>query len=98
MLDAIELYLFPNFVPWLGTGQPYAYRFRPNGHDPDTSLMDLYVMLPVEPGTTPPPAPETRYLDVDQSWTQDPELLSIGSVLDVIRVRPVVIPGRRLLN
>jgi phenylpropionate dioxygenase-like ring-hydroxylating dioxygenase large terminal subunit len=82
VLDAIQLFLFPNFVPWLGIGQPYAYRFRPYGHDPDRSIMDVYVLQPNEPGTPLPPAPPTHVLGEDDPWSSTPGVATIGTVLD----------------
>lgn len=82
MLDAIELFLFPNFVPWLGVGQPYVYRFRPNGHDPDTSIMDVYTMRPIRPGSAPERAPETIHIGIDAGWAETPGVGTIGAVLD----------------
>ena len=81
MVDAIELLLFPNFVPWLGTGQPYVYRFRPNGHDPQTSIMDVYVLQPADAGSRPP-APATIRLGLDEPWSSAPGVATIGAVLD----------------
>lgn len=82
VLDAIQLYLFPNFVPWLGVGQPYVYRFRPDGHDPDRCIMDVYVLQPNEPGTPLPPAPPTHRLGIDEPWSATPGVATIGTVLD----------------
>lgn len=82
MLDAIQLFLFPNFVPWLGTGQPYVYRFRPYGDDPDMCVMDVYVLQPNEPGAPLAPAPPTHHLGVDEPWSSTPGVATIGAVLD----------------
>jgi phenylpropionate dioxygenase-like ring-hydroxylating dioxygenase large terminal subunit len=82
MLDAIQLFLFPNFVPWLGTGQPYAYRFRPFGHDPDRAVMDVYVLAPTPPGAPLPPAPPTHVVAEHEVWASSPGVATIGTVLD----------------
>jgi phenylpropionate dioxygenase-like ring-hydroxylating dioxygenase large terminal subunit len=41
MLDALLYNLFPNLSFWAGHGTKLTYRWRPNGLDPDTSIMDI---------------------------------------------------------
>jgi hypothetical protein len=72
LLDAIEYYLFPNFVPW-GAYARINYRFRPFGNDPDSCLMDVMLLAPCAPGRRPAPAP-AHELGFDDSWTEAPEL------------------------
>lgn len=72
LLDAIEYYLFPNFVPW-GAYARINYRFRPLGNDPDSCLMDVMLLAPCAPGRRPAPAP-AHELGFDDSWTEAPEL------------------------
>jgi phenylpropionate dioxygenase-like ring-hydroxylating dioxygenase large terminal subunit len=82
MLDGIEYFLFPNFMPWGGYLTPFAYRFRPEGHDPDSCVIDIMVLHPLpEDGGRPPPA-KTRYLGPDESWTDAPELGVFGRVFN----------------
>jgi phenylpropionate dioxygenase-like ring-hydroxylating dioxygenase large terminal subunit len=81
-LDAIEYFVFPNFVPWAGYTTPLVYRFRPNGHDHTSSLMDVMLLEPVPvSGDRPAPAP-TRHLADGQSWADAPELGYMGRILN----------------
>ena len=50
LLDGIEYFLFPNFMPWAGFLTSFAYRFRPDGHDPDSCVIDIMVLEPIPDG------------------------------------------------
>jgi phenylpropionate dioxygenase-like ring-hydroxylating dioxygenase large terminal subunit len=81
-LDAIEYFVFPNFMPWAGYTTPLTYRFRPNGTDHRSSVMDVMLLEPLPAGgTRPAPAP-TRHLTADQSWADAPELGYLGRILN----------------
>ena len=60
LLDGIEYFLFPNFMPWAGFLTSFAYRFRPDGHDPDSCVIDIMVLEPIPDGADRPPAAATR--------------------------------------
>lgn len=83
-LDGIEYFLFPNFMPWAGAGvlTPFAYRFRPNGHDPESCVIDIMMLEPVPEGGDRPPAAATRYLGPDETWSDVPELGAFGRVFN----------------
>ncbi len=81
-LDAIEYFLFPNFVPWAGYTTPLVYRFRPDGDDHRSSLMDVMLLDPAPAGRPRPPAAPTRFLDDGASWADAPELGYLGRILD----------------
>ncbi|CAO5165324.1 Rieske (2Fe-2S) domain protein [Frankia sp. AiPs1] len=82
LLDGIEYLLFPNFMPWAGLLTSFAYRFRPNGNDPESCVIDIMVLEPLpEDGVRPPAAP-TRVLRDDESWTSVPELGVFGRVFN----------------
>ncbi|MBD2775211.1 aromatic ring-hydroxylating oxygenase subunit alpha [Iningainema tapete] len=81
MLDAIEYFIFPNFMPWAGVGAPLQYRFRPNGNDPDSCIMDVLLLLPYPPGMRPTPA-KIHWLTPEESWTNAPELGGLGPIFD----------------
>jgi phenylpropionate dioxygenase-like ring-hydroxylating dioxygenase large terminal subunit len=58
MVDALLYNLFPNISFWAGFGPKLFYRWRPDGRDPDSSLMDIYFLKRVPKGRArPPPAP-----------------------------------------
>jgi len=81
-LDAIEYFVFPNFVPWAGYTTPLVYRFRPHGDDHSAAEMDVMLLEPV-PVTGPrPPAAPTRHLEAGQRWADAPELGYLGRILD----------------
>jgi phenylpropionate dioxygenase-like ring-hydroxylating dioxygenase large terminal subunit len=77
-IDAIEYYVFPNFLPWASLGVPIVYRFRPNGMDPDTCIMDVMLLSPLPDGLPerPPPAP-VFWLESDD-WREAPGLGLLG--------------------
>src|SRR3546814_9733055 len=81
-LDGVEYFLFPNFMPWAGYLTPFAYRFRPDRHDPDSCVMDIMVLEPLPAGEPRPPAAQTRPLGPDESWSDAPELGVVGRVVN----------------
>lgn len=81
MLDAIQYFIFPNFMPWVGVGAPLQYRFRPNGNDPNSCIIEVLLLLPCPPQNRPPAA-KTHWLTADESWTNAPELGGLGEVFD----------------
>jgi phenylpropionate dioxygenase-like ring-hydroxylating dioxygenase large terminal subunit len=82
LLDGIEYFLFPNFMPWAGFLTSFVYRFRPDGHDPDSCVIDIMVLEPIPEGGACPPAPATRYLSSDESWADATELGVFGRVFN----------------
>jgi phenylpropionate dioxygenase-like ring-hydroxylating dioxygenase large terminal subunit len=74
ILDAIQYHVFPNFSPWSGVGQPVQYVWRPNGNDPETSVMDVMFLQPLGEGQERPPAAEVHELAPDEPWTNAREL------------------------
>jgi nitrite reductase/ring-hydroxylating ferredoxin subunit len=82
LLDGIEYFLFPNFMPWAGFLTSFAYRFRPDGHNPDSCIIDIMVLEPVPADGPRPPAPPTRYIGPDESWSDAPELGVFGRVFN----------------
>ena len=81
-LDLIEYMLFPNMVPWGGQALPITYRFRPNGDDPESSIMEIMFLFSKSPdGSHRAPATMTM-LGPDQKWADAPELGSAAMVAD----------------
>lgn len=66
MLDSFDYTLFPNFHPW-GAFNRIVYRFRPNGNDHRSSIMEVMLMAPFQ-GVRPKSAP-VRWLEEDEPWT-----------------------------
>ena len=81
-LDAIEYFVFPNFVPWAGYTTPLVYRFRPHGDDHAATVMDVMLLEPVPVSGPRPLAVPTRHLDPGQRWADAPELGYLGRILD----------------
>ncbi len=79
MIDNFDYTIFPNFHPW-GSYNRIVYRFRPNGDDHRTSLMEVFLLSPFT-GERPPPAP-LHLLGPDESFTDAPEIGMLGKVFN----------------
>ncbi len=77
--DSFYYTLFPNFHPW-GAYNRITYRFRPNGNDPNSCLMEVLYLAPFR-GKRPPPARVHR-LGEDEDWTRAPELGFLAKVFN----------------
>ena len=77
MVDALDYTLFPNFHPW-GAFNRITYRFRPNGSDHRSAIMECMMLAPFQ-GERPPPAP-IRWLAPDEPWSS--ALGFLGRVFD----------------
>ena len=74
MIDSLLYNVFPHMSFWAGYASNLTYRWRPNGLDPDSAIMDVIVMRPVpKNGPRPKPAP-VHELGLDDPWTDAPEL------------------------
>jgi phenylpropionate dioxygenase-like ring-hydroxylating dioxygenase large terminal subunit len=78
-LDNIYYTVFPNFHPW-GAFNRIVYRFRPNGDDHTSAVMDVWFLSPFS-GERPLPA-GTTHLGPDQPWTDAPELGLLAKVFE----------------
>jgi phenylpropionate dioxygenase-like ring-hydroxylating dioxygenase large terminal subunit len=72
LVDSFYYTVFPNFHPW-GAFNRIVYRFRPDGDDPDNSIMEVMFLAPYREGEKPPPA-AIHWLGPDDDWTLAPEL------------------------
>jgi phenylpropionate dioxygenase-like ring-hydroxylating dioxygenase large terminal subunit len=79
MMDNIDYTVFPNFHPW-GAFNRICYRFRPNGDDHRSSIMEVLFLSPYD-GEKPPPAP-IHFLEEHESFTDAPELSTLGKVFN----------------
>ncbi|WP_200834283.1 aromatic ring-hydroxylating oxygenase subunit alpha [Amycolatopsis alkalitolerans] len=82
ILDPIAYTVFPNFAPWMAAGPSLVYRFRPNGDDHETSILDVMFLSPYPPGTERPKPAKVKWLREDQEWTDAEELGRLGPVLN----------------
>jgi phenylpropionate dioxygenase-like ring-hydroxylating dioxygenase large terminal subunit len=79
LLDSFYFTVFPNFHPW-GAYNRIVYRFRPNGNDHTTSIMECMYLAPFQ-GERPPPA-EIHWLTEADDWTAAPELGLLARVFN----------------
>jgi phenylpropionate dioxygenase-like ring-hydroxylating dioxygenase large terminal subunit len=80
LVDSYYLTVFPNMHPWGGFNQ-ITYRFRPNGDDHRSCIMEVLLLSPFR-GKRPPPAAERR-LGPDDPWRGAVEELgSLARVFD----------------
>ncbi len=77
IVDSIDYTQFPNFHPW-GAFNKIVYRFRPNGHDHRTAIMECYQLMPFEGER--PPAAKIHWLGEDERFSS--VLGFLGRVFD----------------
>jgi phenylpropionate dioxygenase-like ring-hydroxylating dioxygenase large terminal subunit len=80
MMDSMYYTLFPNFHPW-GAFNRIVYRFRPNGTDHRTSIMECMYLSPCE-GDEKPRGVPVHWLGPDDDWRDAPELGNLGRVFN----------------
>lgn len=73
--------LFPNSMPWGGFSR-ITFLFRPNGDNPEESIMDIMLLAPWPEGHPKPPSAKLRKLGADEPWADAPELLSLSKITD----------------
>jgi phenylpropionate dioxygenase-like ring-hydroxylating dioxygenase large terminal subunit len=79
LVDNLTYTIFPNFHPW-GAVNRIVYRFRPNGDDHRSSIMEVLYLSPFR-GERPPPA-RVRELAADEPWSSAPELGVLAKVFE----------------
>lgn len=79
LVDSFYYSLFPNFHPW-GAYNRIVYRFRPHENRADRSVMDVLYLAPYR-GRRPANR-EWRWLDIDEPWTNAPELGGLARVFE----------------
>ena len=79
LMDSIDYTVFPNFHPW-GAFNRIVYRFRPNGNDHRTAIMECMFLSPFR-GERPKPA-EVHWLRDDEVFSDATELGMLGKVFD----------------
>lgn len=83
MLDPMLYNLWPNMSFWAGYAPNIAYRWRPNGLDHESCIMDVIILKRVpKGGQRPAPARERRIAE-NERWVDAPELGTVlGGVLE----------------
>lgn len=79
LVDNFVFTVFPNFHPWGGVHK-IVYRFRPNGDDHRSSIMETLLLSPFV-GERPQPAP-VHWLGEDEPWSRATELGLLGKIFD----------------
>jgi hypothetical protein len=79
MMDSIDYTLFPNFHPW-GAFNRIVYRFRPNGDDHRSAIMEVIFLAPFT-GERPLPAP-IRWLGEHETFTDEPGLGMLAKIFN----------------
>jgi phenylpropionate dioxygenase-like ring-hydroxylating dioxygenase large terminal subunit len=67
MVDALLYNLFPNMSFWAGYAPKLFYRWRPNGRDHDSAIMDIYLLKRVPKGQTRPAPAKPFAIGLDES-------------------------------
>lgn len=80
-----DWHLFPNQVVLPGPLTCLAYRARPNGHDPDSCIFDVYSLLRYPPGEAAKVVPERCDDLTDEAFWPKILLQDFENVLDVQR-------------
>lgn len=80
LMDSIDYTLFPNFHPW-GAFNRIVYRFRPNGDEHRSCIMECIFLSPWEGEEKPPPAP-IHWLEDHEIFSDAAELGMLGKVFD----------------
>ncbi len=78
-IDNFDYTVFPNFHPW-GAFNRIVYRFRPNGDDHQTSIMEIFFLNPF--AGERPPAAATTFLGPDEPYVTATELGLLAKVFD----------------
>ncbi len=82
-MDSILYSIFPNFAPWAGFHPNITYRFRPNGDDHTTALMEVIVIKQLATGAPRPKDVPVRRLGENELFSEAPELgVSLGTIFD----------------
>lgn len=82
MIDTIHYFIFPNIVVWTAYGSPIIYRFRPNGDDHETHIMEILFLSPYDHRKPKPDPLPIVHLDSETSWSEAPALGRLGWVFD----------------
>jgi phenylpropionate dioxygenase-like ring-hydroxylating dioxygenase large terminal subunit len=81
ILDVMSYFIFPNLLVTPSLEFPLQSRFRPNGNDPDSCIMEVRVVLPY-PSEQRPPVAKIYRLAADESWTKIPGFEQLGAIFD----------------
>ncbi len=93
--SSVYFTLFPNFHPW-GSFNKIVYRFRPNGSNPNESIMECMYMAPIPSDGVYPKGLPIHWLGADDDWVEAPELGMLSKIFNQdVRNLPFVQEGLR---
>jgi len=82
-MDSILYSVFPNFAPWAGFHPNITYRFRPNGDDHTSAIMEIIVICQLPSNAKRPLDMPVRRLGENELFSEAPELgKSLGTIFD----------------
>ena len=81
-MDSILYLVFPSFAPWGGFQSQITYRYRPDGLDPDSCIMDIYLLDGFPKDGPRPPDAQTIRLGFDQAYAEAEALGLLGALFD----------------
>lgn len=82
MIDALLYNVFPHMSFWAGYAPNIVYRWRPNGLDAETSIMDV-IILKRAPKDGPRPAPAVEHrLALHEDWSSASALGALAPVFE----------------
>jgi len=82
IVDALEYFVFPNFFPWSQEQTNQVYRFRPNGLDPDSCIVEVMFLTPVPDGAERPKPAKIRWLEPGEDWVDAKDLGRLSSTIN----------------
>jgi phenylpropionate dioxygenase-like ring-hydroxylating dioxygenase large terminal subunit len=82
LLDAMVYNIFPNLAPWGGFAPNVVYRWKPDGRNPDSCIMEVMILKPAPKGKPRPKPAALRMLGDDQPWSEAKDLPILGAVID----------------
>ncbi|CAI7979688.1 Rieske (2Fe-2S) domain protein [Frankia sp. Hr75.2] len=99
LMDAVQYFVFPNFFPWDSGMTNIYYRFRPNGEDPDSCILEIFYLTPVPEGAPRPEPAKIHWLERDGDWLDAPELGSLSAIVNQDRINmPQIQRGLKALK
>lgn len=82
MIDALLYNVWPNMSFWAGYAPSLTYRWRPNGRDPESAIMDVMILKRVPEGLPRPKPVPVRVLGEDQPWSDAAELGALAAIFE----------------
>jgi phenylpropionate dioxygenase-like ring-hydroxylating dioxygenase large terminal subunit len=82
MIDALLYNLWPNMSFWAGYAPNLVYRWRPNGRDPESAIMDVMILKRApKNGPRPSPVP-CHFLTENERWSDAAELGGLAAIFE----------------